>query len=163
MERRKEYHLFPEQVSNSHHFLSLFGGTPLKNKGRESLQENQTKNQVFKEKGLASHSVGRCQPCIDLGSRPLHSPGKEWNKGQPLWIARMGTFPPERMDSVDTAGHFPSQEDRLSGEETMRRQQEAEGTQLGEVAWGGRSRLGKCLVLGEGKEIKTKPEMSLKF
>lgn len=60
--------------------LSLWGNL-LKKKGRESLQENQTKHWVCREKGLASRSASGCQPCVALGNRLLHRPRKDQSEG----------------------------------------------------------------------------------
>lgn len=60
---------------------------------------------------------------------------------------------------MDEAGPFPSQGDRLPGEETPAMRDW--GSSAGTGSAGGR--LGRGLVLGEGKEISIKPELSLKF
>ena len=50
--------------------------------------------------------------------------------GQPLSVARLGRFL-RGMCAVGAAGHFPSQEDRLAGDQTSAT--EGRGTQLGEA------------------------------
>lgn len=98
---------------------------------------------MCREKGLASYSVGGCQPCAALGSRPLCQAENGVRRGSWVW-----------MDAEDTAGPFPSQEDRLSAKETCAMR--AWGYPAGRNSAGGRLR--RSLVLEEWKEISSSPK-----